>query len=206
MINVLGSVPNNICVAVSGGADSMAALHFLRNGGKRNVLALHFNHGTDHSSDAENLVVNYCNENNIPLVIGDLDKELPKGVSKENFWRENRYSFFNRESGDRPVITCHHLDDVVETWVFTSLHGNPMLIPHKRDNYIRPFLTTGKQDLLNWCHRKHVPYVTDPSNQDTSYIRNYIRHILLPNALYVNPGLSKVVKKKIEKEYNNTDH
>jgi len=206
MINLLGSVPNNICIAISGGPDSMAALHFLRNGGKRNVLALHFNHGTDHAADAEALVTSYCDNNNIPLVIGDLNKEMPRGESKENFWRENRYSFFERESGGCPVITCHHLDDVVETWVFTSLHGNPMLIPHKRDNYIRPFLTTGKQDLLNWCHRKHVPYVTDPSNQDTSYIRNYIRHILLPNALYVNPGLSKVVKKKIEKEYNNTDH
>jgi tRNA(Ile)-lysidine synthase len=96
------------------------------------------------------------------------------------------------------------LDDVVETWIFTSLHGNPMLIPYKRDNFIRPFLTTRRGDFTNWCHDKDVQFVTDPSNLDEAYMRNFIRHTLLPNALIVNPGLHKVVKKKVLEQYNKT--
>jgi len=201
MINLLGTVDDEIAVAVSGGSDSMAALHFLRNGGKRKILALHFNHGTDHAADAEALVTSYCYNNNIPLVIGELKKEMPKGASKENFWRENRYSFFTREAGNRPVITCHHLDDVVETWLFTSFHGNPMLIPHSRDNFVRPFLATRKSDLTDWCNKKGVPFVFDDSNNDIKYMRNFIRNKIINDVLIINPGIHKTLKKKVIRSY-----
>ena len=101
-----------------------------------------------------------------------------------------------------PVITCHHLNDAVETWIFTSLHGKPRLIPHSRDNFLRPFLLSKKEAMINWCHNKGVPYAEDPSNLDTSYMRNYIRHVLMPNALNVNPGLHKVVYKKLKNSFN----
>jgi tRNA(Ile)-lysidine synthase len=226
MVKLLGNIPNRVAVAVSGGPDSMAALNFLRNRGKREVLSLHFNHGTSHSAEAESLVSSYCADNNIPLVVGYLSRDKAKEESREEFWRNERYSFFNnylwpknREVNtyhvdydsltsfyysNTPIITCHHLDDVVETWIFTSLHGNSMLIPYKRDNFIRPFLTARKDDFVEWCNRRDIPYVVDPSNMDTTYIRNFIRHTLLPNALKVNPGLHKVVKKKLEEAYRKT--
>ena len=132
---------------------------------------------------------------------------MPNGVSKEDFWRSKRYNFLDLESKEfvgsvlqnppTPVITCHHLDDAVETWLFTSMHGEGRLIPSKRDNYIRPFLLTRKAVFEDWCDRKSVPYVTDPSNTDTSFMRNYIRHELMPHALRVNPGIHKVIRKKI---------
>jgi len=233
MIKLLGSIPNKIAIAVSGGPDSMAALNFLRNGGKREVLALHFNHGTGrHSVEAEALLQCYCEDNGVPLVVGQLSRGKLKEESKEEFWRNERYSFFGdyllgpfsqlMQPSERrrinayqieydlladfyysnpPIITCHHLDDAVETWIFTSLHGNSMLIPYKRDNFIRPFLSTRKAELTDWCENKRIPYIIDPSNEDTSYMRNFIRHTLLPNALRVNPGLHKVVRKRVEKAY-----
>jgi|7_EtaG_2_1085326.scaffolds.fasta_scaffold00324_25 tRNA(Ile)-lysidine synthase len=225
MIKLLGNIPNKIAIAVSGGPDSMAALNFLCNNGKREVLALHFNHNTGkYSVDAENLLTAYCSDKGIPLVVGHLSREKLKEESKEEFWRNERYSFFsdylrpkhrrvnvhqvdydsltNFYYSNTPIVTCHHLDDVVETWIFTSLHGNPMLIPYKRDNFIRPFLITTKDELLSWCNNKRVPHLIDPSNNDTSYMRNFIRHVLLPNALRVNPGLQKVVSKKIKEDFN----
>ena len=88
------------------------------------------------------------------------------------------------------------MNDAIETWIFTSLHGNPFLIPPKRDNFIRPFLLSEKALFVEWTKSKKVPYLNDPSNDDTHYMRNLIRHDIVPNALRVNPGLPKVIRKK----------
>ena len=183
----------------------MAALHFLS--ARRNVTAIHFNHGTDHAKDAEAFVRAYCAENDIELVVGGVknNSRVPAGRSLEDFWREKRYDFFESVAlapkyKDIPFITCHHLDDVVETWLFTSLHGGGRLIPSRRGRYLRPFLDTRKMVLEDWCTRHRIPHVADPSNNDTRFMRNYIRHELLPKALRVNPGIYKVMRKKIKNE------
>jgi len=173
----------------------MAVLDFLRR--SRNVTALHFNHGTPNADAYERLVEKYCTDHNIPLIVGALEEVPDDGVSLEDFWRRERYSFFEESHGLLPVITCHHLDDVAETWLFTSLHGTPRLIPSRRDLYLRPFLETRKAVFEDWCSRKGVPYMEDPSNEDTRFMRNYIRHELMPKALRVNPGLHKILRKKI---------
>ena len=205
MIRLNESVPRDIAICVSGGCDSMAALHFLS--ARRNVTVIHFNHGTDHAQDAEGFVRDYCTENDIELLVGRMENnsQAPAGRSLEDFWREKRYDFFETVAltpkyKDIPFITCHHLDDVVETWLFTSLHGGGRLIPSRRGRYLRPFLATRKAVLEDWCARHHVPYIADPSNNDTRFMRNYIRHELLPKALRVNPGIFKVMRKKIKNE------
>jgi len=209
MIKLLGNIPNKIAIAISGGPDSMAAIDFLSNNTKREITALHFNHGTDHAQVAEQFVRKYCDDRGVPLVTGGVLREIEPGESREAYWRSERYGWFTSWHHQHrippiPIITCHHLDDAVETWIFTSLHGNSRLIPYKRDNFIRPFLSTRKDDLTEWCKRRGVPFLTDPSNKDTAYMRNYIRHVLLPNALMVNPGLHKVVKKKVLEQYDKT--
>ena len=193
-------LPSKIAIAVSGGADSMAVLDFLSR--NKDVAVLHFNHGTPHADEAEAVVRNYCEKNKIPILVGRLKTSQPRGKSREEFWRDQRYSFFDKVSetpyySHRPIITCHHLDDLVETWLFTSFHGNPMLIPSQRGRYLRPFLITRKVALEEWCDRKDVSYVLDPSNLDTSYMRNYIRHEVVPRALRINPGLPKVLRKRV---------
>jgi|TARA_Y100000310_G_scaffold229121_1_gene231465 tRNA(Ile)-lysidine synthase len=195
MIKLSLKLPKHLAVAVSGGPDSMAALDFLSQ--NRDIVAFHFNHGTEHSSEAESVVREYCDDNGISLVVGDLKQEIPNGVSREDFWRKSRYKFFEQEAGHLPVVTCHHLDDVIETWLFTAFHGEARLIPSRRGRYIRPFLETRKAVFEDWCDRKDVPYIIDPSNTDTSFMRNYIRHEIVPKVLRVNPGLAKVLRKKI---------
>ena len=200
MIRMSTKLPHKIAIAVSGGADSMAALDFLSR--NKDVAALHFNHNTPHASEAEELLTSYCQKKDIPLLVGRLREDPPKGVSKEEFWRDQRYSFFDQMAStpfyhDRPIITCHHLDDLVETWIFTSLHGESKMIPSQRGRYLRPFLITRKAVFEDWCDRKSVPYIEDPSNMDNSYMRNYIRHEMVPRALRVNPGLPKVLRKKV---------
>ena len=57
-----------------------------------------------------------------------------------------------------------------------------------------------KDELISWCITKKVLWIEDPSNEDCKYARNQIRHKILPEALKINPGLAKVIKKKIIKE------
>jgi len=204
MIKILGKVPSNIGVAVSGGIDSMAMLDFLRRGNHK-ITALHYNHGTgQYADDAEKLVNDYCTKNNISLIIGRNEEEPPAGVSRENWWRGKRYEFFE-ESYKGQIAMAHHLDDCVEGWIFSSLNGKGRLIPHMRDQFIRPFLTTEKNEFTLWCVRKGVPTIDDPSNSDTRYRRNYIRHVLMPHAIEVNPGIKKTVRKLLLKAIEKID-
>jgi tRNA(Ile)-lysidine synthase TilS/MesJ len=78
------------------------------------------------------------------------------------------------------------------------LHGKHHTIPLRHANVVRPFLTTPKREFVSWCERKNVPWCEDSSNQDTRYMRNLIRHRIVPEALIVNPGLHTVVKKMVE--------
>ena len=196
MIHITGKIPKRVAIAVSGGIDSMAVLDFLRR--KHDVIVLHYNHGTPYAPKAEALVREYCAEQQLTLRIGRCNEEMPAGVSAEAWWRDQRYKFFTQVTS-LPIITAHHLDDQVENWIFTSMNGNPFLIPHKRDQFIRPFLTTEKRDFTQWCVRKGVPTVDDPSNSETKYRRNYIRHTMMPHVLAINPGIRKTIKKKVIK-------
>lgn len=197
MIRLLGQVPKEVYVAVSGGADSMAALDFLVKG-KRSVHALHFDHGTPHGSDARKFVEDYCTVAGIPLTVSTLAREKLPSESMEEYWRNERIRFF-KEHSNAPVVTAHHLDDAVEWWIFTSLNGNPTLMrgANPSSNVIRPFLITPKETLVSWCTRKEVPFIHDPSNESRNHSRNRIRHDIIPHALMVNPGLRTVVRKKI---------
>lgn len=181
-------------VAISGGPDSQAILDFLSNG-KRKITAAYFNHGTEHGAEAEVFVHAFCRQRKIPLILGVITAPKSKDESKEEYWRNQRLKFFHSIPG--PVVTGHNLSDVMESWIFSSLHGQSKLLPYSNGNVIRPFRATPKSELLAWCTRHQIPFLNDPSNLDTSYMRNHIRHKLMPEALVVNPGLQKVILKKV---------
>lgn len=172
----------------------MAILHFLR--AKHDVTVLHYNHGAQHDQPLSQFVMQYCYENDIDVYPGALRVDITPTGNKEEFWRTHRYQFLDQFT-DAPVITCHHLDDCVETWVWSSLHGKGKIIPYRRKNVIRPFRLNRKRDLELWAAMHNVPYVEDDSNKDLRYTRNYIRHEMMPNILRVNPGIFKTIKKKV---------
>jgi tRNA(Ile)-lysidine synthase len=193
MIKVLGKIPKGeFGLACSGGVDSMAIANFLVNGGY-NPHILYFNHNTEHSGLAEKFVTEYCQRHNLKLTIGRTD--LKPQSNKEKIWSDLRYEFFSKF--DFPVITCHHLDDCVETYIFSCLRGFQSVIPYSKGNVIRPFLLNEKSVFYKWCETKRVPFIEDESNNCVDYSRNRIRHNIVPEALLVNPGLKTVVRKMI---------
>lgn len=177
-------------VGVSGGADSMAAFDFLRQM-KYKVEPIFFNHGTEACKEALEFLKSYDYDS----TGGKITRDVPKGKSKEEFWRDERYKFFGKLPYE--VIVAHHLDDVVETWVWSSLHGQSKLIPYRHGNVIRPFLATPKAELVKWCQNHDVPWIEDFTNADTNHQRNYIRRIMMPHVLRINPGISKTIRKKL---------
>jgi tRNA(Ile)-lysidine synthase len=197
MIKITVPLPKSITIACSGGVDSMAIVDFLKR--KHEVTIAHFNHRTEHGEQAAEFVAKYCTEHNIPMLYGSPRSMRGSDESQEEYWRRERYEFL---SDLGPVITCHHLDDCVETYIWSSLHGTPKVIPLVRNNVLRPFLTTRKSEFTRWCTQHHVPWIEDESNKDTKYTRNYIRNEMMPHVLKVNPGLPKLVKKIVEGKQN----
>ena len=197
MIKRTVALPKQITIACSGGIDSMAVVDFLSR--KHDITIAYFNHRTQHGEKAAQFVSKYCSDNNIPMLYGSPRSQKDSKESQEEYWRRERYDFL---SGLGPVITCHHLDDCVETYIWSALHGTPKVIPLVRNNVLRPFLTTRKQDFIYWCESHNVPWIEDESNKNPRYMRNYVRNELMPHALHVNPGLHTLVKKIVEGKQN----
>lgn len=199
MIRIIGKIPHTITIACSGGIDSMVFTHFLLQGRKKVNLA-YFNHDTQHSHKAQKFVENYANDNNLNLFIGRVKGTKGKR-SLEEFWRDERYDFLQRIGSDY-TITCHHLDDCVETWLMSAFHGQCKLIPFQRnENIFRPFLMTSKKAIKEYAERKGVEWCEDPSNQKTNFMRNHVRHKVMPQVLMVNPGIRNTIRKKLIETY-----
>ena len=198
-LHILKKIPGKVSIGLSGGVDSMVCLNFLLNG-KKQVTALHFNHSTENSNLYEEFCREECERLGVKLIVGRCDKLIPKKRSKEDFWREQRYNFFS-ENNFGNLITCHHLDDVVETWIFSSIHGQPKLIPYSRENIIRPFLLNKKESLYSWAMNNDVNYIEDKTNYESKFARNFIRNKMMKDILHINPGIHKMLKKKLIKKY-----
>ena len=196
-MKVLGKIPSNLVIALSGGIDSVVVADFVSR--SRKIECAFFNHGTETSNTAQKFVVNLCEERNWTLHIGHVTSQKSKHDSYEEFWRDQRYAWL--DSLNKTVILAHHLDDCIETYIWSSLHGTPKLVPYRRNNAIRPFLLTPKSEIRSWASNNNIQWVEDHSNMDTTYTRNYIRQNLVPHALHVNPGLHKVIAKNVRKQF-----
>jgi tRNA(Ile)-lysidine synthase TilS/MesJ len=188
-------LPINIFLGFSGGVDSVACLEFLNK--KHNVTLVYLNHRDPIAEEEEAAVDLIADEYNLKL-IKFRSRVVPK-KNKEHVWRGERYHVFHNLNG--PVITCHHLDDCVETWVWKSLTGVPSVIPYAHKNVIRPFRTTRKYDFEALVKRKGLFYFQDPTNQLPEYAtRNYIRNVVMPHVLKINPGIHTTIRKKVLQE------
>lgn len=196
MIKLSTKLPKTVYVAFSGGIDSVAVVKFLSK--KHTVSLMFFHHGNDFADQELEFAHKFSNLHGFNLDVGHTTRAKHKHESWESYWRNQRYAWFFEKKHD--IITCHHLDDCIETWIFSSLHGTGKIIRQRHGNAIRPFLQTRKNDLTRDISSDE--YIEDPSNSDTKFMRNYIRHELVERALTVNPGLHKTVLKKLRKETN----
>lgn len=204
----------NTCVAVgvSGGADSMALLHFLssiKNNIKIDIIAVHINHclrGAESLRD-EQLVREYCKKNNIKCEVLTVDVKQRAFTEKkgtEECARDIRYDFFSKiaKKYNAKIATAHTLSDSFETIIFNLTRGTGLDglcgIPPVRGNIIRPLIYSTRQDTENYCHDNSILYITDSTNMSRDYSRNKIRLDIIPVLKSINSSVENNAKKMID--------
>ena len=194
-MKVLGIEKNlTIGVAVSGGSDSMALLHYLHaNKQKFNieVVAINVEHGIrgENSIKDSEFVANYCNENAITLysyAVDSIEYSKNNGLSVEESARILRYNcFFDAISTKKcdKIATAHHISDNVESILFNLFRGTSLTGIggiKNTDFIIRPLLWTSKEEIIDYINKNNLPFVTDETNSDDKYSRNYLRLNVIP--------------------------
>ena len=200
---------STVVAAVSGGSDSMVLLNILnsiKNEYKINLCAAHVNHclrGDDADRD-EKFVEKKCNEMGIPvhiLRVNVAEKAKESGEGFEECARRIRYEFFNSLGDNIIIATALNLSDRVETFLFNFSRGSALRglcsIPVKRDNIVRPLIECTKTEILEYCKKNSIEYVTDYTNDDVSYSRNRIRHNIVKEFSHINKSFEKCAERCI---------
>ena len=198
-------------VAYSGGLDSHVLLHLMvclgREGGF-GVRAVHVNHNiqpesrswADHCRDV-------CRALDVELEALDVDASNPGKESPESWAREKRYAAIENVLAEGEVLlTAHHQDDQLETFLLRLLRGAGVLgLASMRavrrfgsGLHARPLLQQSRAQLLDYAERHGLQWIEDPSNTDTQLDRNYLRHEVLPALKHRWPSVALPVGRTAE--------
>lgn len=186
-------------VAVSGGADSVLLLHALHQAGLAGHI-LHVNHllrGAESDADAA-FVAQLAESLGLPHTSATLP---PAEGNLEQEARRSRYSFFSQCIADGicvAVATGHTLDDQAETVLSRFLRGAgtaglAAILPETASGIIRPLLEVPRADIRNWLAERNLSWREDSSNADTTFLRNRLRHEVIPVLTAINPSLANTL-------------
>ncbi len=186
---------DKILLAVSGGMDSMAMLYLFRLSGLAIGVA-HVNHNLrgNESDHDEKFIKDYCTTHQIDYYVDAIEPSAFDGQNMHDFARKHRYAFFNKISNKHKynyIATAHHQDDVVETFMMNVVRGSGLnglsSIPNKRQNIVRPILFATRSGIESFVKTHNIPYREDSSNSSDKYLRNKLRHHILPAIYELDP-------------------
>lgn len=193
-------------LAVSGGLDSMVLLHLLKQL-PYEIAVLHCNfqlRGLESFGD-QTFVENYCDQNNIAVFTTQFDTEAfakDYKLSTQVAARELRYSWFYElleEKNFDYILTAHHADDNLETFIINLSRGTGLDglsgIPEQNDKIIRPLLPFSREEILKYAEENKIQWREDSSNASNKYLRNKIRHDLVPILKELNPNFLNAFQK-----------
>lgn len=187
-----------IVCALSGGRDSVALLHFLKDHGFA-VAAAHFDHRLrpDSGKDAE-FCRGLCERWDIPFYQGEGDVAAMAGNTEANA-RTARYAFLEEtaeRTGAAVIATAHNADDNLETILLHLTRGcglNGLTgIRSRRGRVVRPMLQVPRAVIDGYVEKHGLPFVEDSTNADTAFARNRIRHQVMPVLRSINPRVAEV--------------
>ena len=181
----------NFVLAISGGVDSMVLANlFLINNLNFSIAHCNFQLRGKESDDDELFINKWCSEKDIKLYNKKFSTEdycKNNKLTIQMGARELRYEWFkeltNKEKHDF-IVTAHHIDDQLETFIINSIRGTGIDglvgIPDKINKIIRPLLMSSKDQIIEYSKVNKINYREDSSNDKEDYLRNKIRHSVIP--------------------------
>jgi len=195
---------SRLLLAVSGGIDSMVMAWLFREAGiEYSIAHCNFSLRGDESDGDEEFVAAYARTSSISFFSRRFDTMTYAGthrISVQMAARELRYDWFRsliRSEGFDSVAVAHNLNDNVETFLInlsrgTGLHGLTGMSPRTGD-IIRPLLFATREEIASYASARGIDFREDRSNAEVKYIRNRIRHKVIPELEKVNPGILAAV-------------
>lgn len=195
-----------VLVGVSGGPDSIALLHILYKLGKKmnfSIAAATFDHRMRPESKRETIFVKETVEElGIPFFSGRANNKQKLLGCSEQTARKMRFDFLlstaKSNNFDR-IALAHNLDDLVETFLMHLIRGAGItglaaIRPSSFDGKIvHPLIYVERKEIEHYLNKGHLKYVTDMTNYDMNYTRNYIRYRLIPVLTSINPEFKKSI-------------
>lgn len=200
----------NLCVALSGGADSVSLLFGLleiKDDLNFTVCACHFNHmirGAEADRD-EDFCKELCRSRGIKIYCGRDDVPLHAktfNLCIEEAARVCRYSFFERICAKDNVdycLTAHNMNDDAETLLLNLIRGSgsygaSSISPYMY-NILRPLLKVSREEIIDFLQKIDQTFVTDSTNLSNDYARNYVRNVILRDMKELNPRVVEALAK-----------
>lgn len=180
----------HIAVGLSGGIDSVVLLHLLLQAQHKhclNISAIHVHHGlSQHADEWADFCNTLCSDWKIPIEIKRVQVE-PAKLGIEAAARNARYAAFEQSNADG-IALAHHQDDQIETFCLAALRGSGIrglaaMSAHQildNINIFRPLLHYSRQQIEQYAQQHQLPYITDDSNHNPAFLRNWLRHQGLP--------------------------
>jgi tRNA(Ile)-lysidine synthase len=200
---------DRVAVAVSGGLDSVALLDLLVETRRRHGAALSvvtIDHGLrPESADDAAFVEALAADRGLPCVRAD----LALGRASEAEARSARYAVFDALEVDR-VALAHHRDDLAETVLLHLLRGTGTVglagMRWRRGRHVRPLLGTTRDELAGWAAARSLGWRDDSTNRDLGFLRNRLRHEVLPLLESVRPGASRALARSASVAAADAEH
>ncbi|MDA9343464.1 tRNA lysidine(34) synthetase TilS [Algibacter sp.] len=196
---------SKLLIAISGGLDSVVLTHLCHKLGFHIALAhCNFNLRGNESDADEDFVLQLAENLELEVFVERFDTEL---YAKENKCsiqmaaRELRYTWFAELAEQLKfdyILTAHHADDNLETFIINFTRGTGLEglkgIPEVNDKFVRPLLSFSSKDIETYAQVNNMKWRDDSSNKSVKYLRNKLRHEVIPILKEINPSLLQSFK------------
>ncbi len=182
-------------LAVSGGVDSMVLADLFQVSGFNFHMAhINYHLRNEDSNLDQKLVFDFCEKHKIPFHLYEVsENDNQPENSIQNWARELRYRYF-REIKEKEnldyIVTAHHLNDQLETFIINLSKASGIRglsgIPQNENGILRPLLGFSKDEIYDFAKENQIDFREDQSNQKTDYLRNKIRHNIVPELQKIN--------------------
>ncbi|WP_372937081.1 tRNA lysidine(34) synthetase TilS [Seonamhaeicola sp.] len=189
-----------LLIAISGGVDSVVLVHLCHQLNLNISLAhCNFNLRGKESDEDENFVIEFANSLDIEAFTESFNTEAYAARNKVSIQmaaREMRYFWFDELAQQLQfdyILTAHHADDNLETFLINFSRGTGLDgltgIPKINNKFVRPLLPFSRENVIDYAKANNLNWRVDSSNASTKYLRNKLRHEVIPILKEINPSL-----------------